>query len=47
MTAKDRWWEIYVIPLFPLLGVNNRQPLIYIPEILVYMYAKENQINHF
>ena len=36
-----------VIPLFPLLGVNNRQPLIHMSKILVYLYTTEKRINQF
>ena len=36
-----------VIPLFPLLGVNHRQPLLYMSKIFVSVNTLEEGINQF
>ena len=39
--------KIDAIPLFSLLGVNNRQPLLHISKIFVYINTTEECINKF
>ena len=39
--------KINVIPLLPLLGVNNLQPILYMYKILVYIYTTDERINKF
>ena len=39
--------KIDVIPLLPLLGVNHRQPILYMSKILVYLYGTDKHVNQF
>ena len=39
--------KIDAIPLFPLLGVNNFQPILHMSKILVYLYKTDKGINQF
>ena len=39
--------KIIVIPLFPLIGVNHRQPIIHMSKITVYLYTTDEQMNKF
>ena len=36
-----------VIPLLPLVGVNNCQPIVHMSKIMIYLYSKYEQINQF
>ena len=39
--------KIEVIPLFLLLGLNHRQPVLHTSKILVYIYTTDECINKF
>ena len=45
--TKYIWETLYVIPLFPLVGVNNCEPILHISKRMVYLYATEEQMNQF
>ena len=36
-----------VIPLMPLVGVNHRQPILHMSEIMVHCYSINKSINKF
>ena len=39
--------KIDVIPLFPLVGVNYRQPLLHMSTIMLHIYSTDERINRF
>ena len=47
ITAKDKWELPAVIPLMPIVGVNNCLPLLYLSKIMVHIYSTENTIRQF
>ena len=47
MKSKYIWKKIYVIPLFPLVVVNNCQSIIHMPKIMIKIYTTNEQINQF
>ena len=36
-----------VIPLLPLVGLNNCQPILHMSKIMIYIYSKDEKINQF
>ena len=44
---KYKWEYCDVIPLFPLLGVNNGLPLLHMSNIFVYINTRDERINQF
>ena len=47
METKYRWETIDIISLFPLIGVNHRQPIIKTHNIMVYLYSTDEKTNQF
>ena len=45
--TKYRWETIDVIPLFPLVGVNNCQTILNISKIMVHIYSTGERIDKF
>ena len=41
--TKYGWETIYVIPLFALVGVNHRQPIMQMSKIIVYIYTTDEK----
>ena len=45
--SKYKWEYCGVIPLFSLLGVNHRQPLLHMTNKFVHINSTENVLIHF
>ena len=45
--GKDKWETLYVIPLIPLVGVNQLQPILHMSKRMVHCYYKYESINQF
>ena len=45
--AKYKWELPAVIPLMPIVGVNNSLPILYMSKIMVHIYSTENTIHQF
>ena len=43
--GNDIWDTLDDITLLPLVGVHNRQPILNMSKIMVYIYTKYEQIN--
>ena len=46
-TVKDKWEIPAIIPLLPLVGVNNLQPILHTSKIMVHCYTIDENINQF
>ena len=47
LPGKDKWETLAVIPLMPLVGVNNIQPILHMYKIMVKCYSTDETINQF
>ena len=47
ISAKDKLEYYDVIPLFPLLGVNNCQPRLHMSKAIFFVNSTEKRINKF
>ena len=45
--AKDKWELPAVITLMPIVGVNDRLPLLHLSKIMVHIYTTEKTIRQF
>ena len=45
--GKDKQETLDVIPLMPLVGVNNRQPILHMYKIMLHCYSTDESINQF
>ena len=45
--GKDRWETLDVIQLLPLVGLNNRQPILNMSKRMVHCYYIYESINQF
>ena len=45
--GKHKWETLDVIPLMPLVGVNNFQPILHMSKIMVNCYSTDETINQF
>ena len=45
--AKDKWELSAVIPLIPIVGVNNRLSLLHLSKRMVHIYTTEKTIHKF
>ena len=45
--TKYRWETLDVIPLFPLVGVNNHQPILQLYKRMVHIYSIDDSIDQF
>ena len=45
--GKDKWEALDVIPVLPLVGVNNRQLILNMLKIMVHCYSTDENINQF
>ena len=43
--GKDKWETLDVIPLIPLIGVNNRQHILHMYKRIVHIYSIDDSIN--
>ena len=45
--GNDKWELLDVIPLMPLLGVTNHQPILHMSKIIVHYYSTDEINNQF
>ena len=45
--GKDKWETLDVIPLIPLIGVNNRQHILHMYKRMVQCYSAYESINQY